>query len=180
VPHFIRKWVSKSSNFSPAWHLGFSPRRSTLAANAAPANQFWTGFGPDFRSNLNNFLNPVYYGRFLSELVVLWSYNACRKCQYIYFLTFKRGQKKFRGQFLRPKPSKLLRLLDFSLKYCNNFFLITTIPINNIPTRHLKCCWSDLMCKSDQKIWYEFDSKKSTFSDDIPTGNLLTMRYLVL
>jgi hypothetical protein len=23
------------------------------------------------------------------------------------------------------------------------------------------------MCKSDQKIWYEFNSKKSTFSDDI-------------
>jgi hypothetical protein len=23
------------------------------------------------------------------------------------------------------------------------------------------------MCKSDQKIWYEFDLKKSTFSDDI-------------
>jgi hypothetical protein len=35
------------------------------------------------------------------------------------------------------------------------------------PTRHLKCCWSDLMWKSDQKIWYQFDSKKSTFSDDI-------------
>jgi hypothetical protein len=25
------------------------------------------------------------------------------------------------------------------------------------PTRHLIFCWSDLMLKSDQKIWYEFD-----------------------
>jgi hypothetical protein len=35
------------------------------------------------------------------------------------------------------------------------------------PTRYLKCCWSDLLLKSDQKIWYDFDLNKSTFSDHI-------------
>jgi hypothetical protein len=37
-----------------------------------------------------------------------------------------------------------------------------------IPTRHLKCCWSDLLLKSDQKIWYDFDLKNLHFPITYP------------
>jgi hypothetical protein len=56
-------------------------------------------------------------------------------------------------------------LLYATLRY--SMLLYATLRYSTLlPTRHLKCCWSDLMCKSDQKIWYEYDSKKSTFSND--------------
>jgi hypothetical protein len=44
------------------------------------------------------------------------------------------------------------------------------------PTRHLIFCWSDLMLKSDQKIWYEFDR----YIGQTPSKNLHIPRSKIL
>jgi hypothetical protein len=41
-----------------------------------------------------------------------------------------------------------------------------------VPTRHLIFCWSNLMLKSDQKIWYEFDR----YISQTPIKNLYILR----
>jgi hypothetical protein len=42
----------------------------------------------------------------------------------------------------------------------------------NCPTRHLIFCWLDLMLKSDQKIWYEFDRSLTNIPIELHTKYL--------